>query len=97
MTFYRVRRMWTALLVLGIPTALGAAAWALFLGGRASTGALAAAYLLIVIAGRAHAAEMERRAKPMRRQRVNDQLERVRSTISAGEPRQVQSLAGSSR
>lgn len=89
--------MWTGLLVVGIPTALGTTVWAVFLGGRALTGALAGAYLLIVIAGRAHAIETERRAKPVRHQRVRDQLERVRSTVCTAEYPQSETLVGSSR
>lgn len=78
---YSVRRLWTSLLVIGIPTAILAVVWVLFMGGRPVTGELAGCYLLIVVAGRAHAAEQERRAKPIRAARVRSQVERVRSTL----------------
>jgi len=85
MPLYRVRQMWTALLGIGIPTAIAGVVWAAAFNGRWSAGALGAAYLLIAVAGRAHAAEMERRGAPMRRQRVSAQLERVRSTLPRDE------------
>jgi hypothetical protein len=84
--FYSVQRMWTSLLVIGIPAALLAAGWAIFMGGRPVAGELAGCYLLIVIAGRAQAAERERRAKPVRAARVRTQLDRVRSTVVSEEP-----------
>lgn len=80
---YSVRHLWTSLLVVGIPTALLAVGWAVFMGGRPVAGELAGCYLLIVIAGRAHAAEQERRARPVRAARVRKQLARVRETLEA--------------
>jgi hypothetical protein len=75
------RRIWTPLLVVCVPTALGVIAWSAFFGGRAVSGALAACYLLVLVAGRAHAADQARRATPARLERVRGQLDRVRSTL----------------
>lgn len=76
-----IRNMWTSLLAVGVPTALFAVGWAIFMGGRPVAGELAGCYLLIVIAGRAQAAERERRRRPHHEARVRTQLERIQSTL----------------
>jgi hypothetical protein len=81
MAFDRARRLWTSLLVVGVPTSIVTIVWVLFMNGRAIAAELAGAYLLTAIAGRAHAAEMARRAKPARLARVQGQLDRVKSTL----------------
>ena len=81
MALYMARRIWTSLIAVCLPGALVALAWALFFGGRAVIAELAGAYLLILILGRAQAAERERRQRPLRAQRVRTQLERIRSTL----------------
>jgi hypothetical protein len=82
---YSVHRLWTGLLVIGIPTAVLSVTWAIFMGGRPAAGGLAACYLLIVLAGRARAADRERRERPVRAERVRTQLARVRSTLVVDE------------
>jgi hypothetical protein len=79
--FYRLQRMWTSLLVIGIPLAVLAVVWAIFMGGRATTGVLAGCYLLIAAAGRAHSAEQARRQKPVRLARVRTQVDRVKASL----------------
>jgi hypothetical protein len=81
MAFYSVRRAWTSLLVVGIPTSLLSLFWAMFMGGRASMAVLSVAYLMIVASGRAQSAHRERRERPHREARVATQLERIRSTL----------------
>jgi hypothetical protein len=81
MGFYTLRRAWTSLLVVGIPVAFLALAWAAFMGGRGSVAALAFVYLLIVACGRALAIKKERDERPYRDRRVAHQLARIRSTL----------------
>jgi len=81
MAIYMARRLWTSLIAVCLPGALVALAWVLFFGGRAVIAELAGAYLMILILGRAQAADRERRQKPLRAQRVHTQLERIRSTL----------------
>jgi hypothetical protein len=81
MVFDRARRLWTSLLVVGVPIAIVTIVWFIFVNGRPIAVELAGAYLLVAVAGRAHAAEMARRAKPGRLARVKGQVARVKSTL----------------
>jgi hypothetical protein len=85
MGFYSLRRAWTSLLVVGVPVAFLALAWAAFMGGRGSVAALAFVYLLIVACGRALAIKQERDERPYRAKRVEHQLARIRSTLPGAE------------
>lgn len=81
MRFYSVRRAWTSLLAVGVPLSILTLVWSLFFGGRLAVAALAVAYLLIAVIGRAQAIKRERDERPYRAERVADQLERIRSTL----------------
>lgn len=83
MAAYWAHRIWTSLLVVCIPGAVGALVYALFFHGRPVAAELAVPYLILVAAGRARAAERERRERPLREQRVRSQVERVRSSLPA--------------
>lgn len=77
-------RLWDSLLAVCLPLALGTIAWVVVTGARPVGAELAGAYLLIVIAGRAQAAERARREKPARLARVRSQIDLVKAHMPLG-------------